>query len=130
QALEAAWRSVDFLVRRLETDEQLTVSLLDATRAELERDEPRSPALQKILDEAGPWAVIVGDMTFDLEGPDIALLGRLAAVARRAGAPFLAEAGPRLLGCESLLATPDPDDWDAAFGDPAVEAAWDRLRGS
>src|SRR5262249_17972157 len=34
QELEAAWRSVDFLTRRLETDSNLKVYLLDVTRDE------------------------------------------------------------------------------------------------
>ena len=38
RALEAAWRSLHFLIRRLETDEQLTVSVLDVTKAELTAD--------------------------------------------------------------------------------------------
>ena len=38
QALEATWRGLDFLLRTVETDEELTVSMLDLSRAELASD--------------------------------------------------------------------------------------------
>ncbi len=139
QALEAAWRSLHFLIRRLETDEQLTVSVLDVTKAELttalltagSRGRARSDRLLvESLDTAGgePWAVLVGDMTFEPTRPDVALLGRLAGLARRAGGPFLAAASPRFLGCDSLAAAPDPDDWRTEVDDPAGREAWEALR--
>src|SRR5262249_6999271 len=123
QGVEAAWRSLDFLVRRLDSAEHLTISLLDATRAELDSGLPGEIA------SAGPWAVIVGDLTFDANARDVALLGRLAESARRAGAPFLAGAGPRFIGSKSVLATPDPDNWNETIGDEPTRAAWAELRG-
>ena len=133
QALEACWRGLHFLTSRLETDAQLTLSLLDVTRAELAEDlgaaeDLSSSGIFKRLIEAEedrPWAVLVGAMTFGPSGEDAALLGRLAALARRAGAPFLAAASPRLVGCESFAAFPDPDDWDPS---PDPEGTWEALR--
>jgi type VI secretion system protein ImpC len=139
QALEAAWRSLHFLTRRLETDGQLTISLVDVTKAELAEDldsaeDLRSSGVFRLLvastaDGPGgrPWAVLIGDMTFEPTRPDVALLGRMAEVARHAGAPFLAAAGPRILGCESLVRTPDPDDWRRPL-DTEGGRAWESLR--
>jgi type VI secretion system protein ImpC len=130
QAAEAAWRAAAFLTRRLDTGPHLRLSLLDVSQAELaadlaSADDPAATGLCRLLADRAegdvPWAVVAGLYAF---GPDDAgLLARLAVVARRAGAPFLAEASPRLVGCESLARTPDPDDWR-----PGEAPAWGALR--
>jgi type VI secretion system protein ImpC len=139
QALEAAWRGLQFLTRRLNTDAQLTVSLLDLTKAELAEDlgstaDLRSTKVYKMLVETSvgqsggqPWAVLIGELAFEPNRDDVGLLGRLAELARRAGAPFLAAASPRMLGCNSLAATPDPADWVQVPSSEGQEA-WDALR--
>jgi type VI secretion system protein ImpC len=112
QALEAAWRGLFFLVRRLPTDVNLKIFLLDIAKPELAAD---LVATFELLVEnapgAEPWSVLVGNYTFDQSADDAQLLARMAAVARHAGAPFLAAASTRLLGCDSLDATPAPRHW-------------------
>jgi type VI secretion system protein ImpC len=135
RALEAAWRSLHFLVRRLETDGQLTVSVLDVTGAELAGDldqaaGPRPTGVDQALigpDDA-PWAVLIGDMTFGPDPSDVRLLEQMAGLARRAGAPLLAAGDPRILGTDSLAAAPDPEDWRPGEGDPAGRRDWEALR--
>jgi type VI secretion system protein ImpC len=51
----------------------------------------------------------------------------MARIAASLGAPFIAAAADRLLGCESLAATPDPAQWEPA-GDDDDRAAWEHLR--
>ncbi len=139
QALEAAWRGLDFLVSRLETDAQLKLYVLDLSKSELTDDlndanDLRSTGLYKLLVEqtigtAGgePWAVIGGNYTFDQTRQDAELLGRIARIAAAAGAPFIAAAESNLLGCESLAQTPDPDDWLPSRDDHG-QAAWQALQ--
>lgn len=138
QALEAAWRGLHFLVRRLETGSRLRVHAADlpvaALRADLARERLEEGALHRLLVEetvrtpgAEPWAVVVGLYTFDATADDAARLARLGALARVAGAPVLAAAHPRLAGCASFGATPDPDDWACTPGPEAADA-WVRLR--
>jgi type VI secretion system protein ImpC len=126
QALESAWRAVFFLVRRLATDTNLKVFLLDIAKPELAAD---LVATYKLLiaevPDAQPWAILVGNYTFDQTDEDLQLLGRMAAVAHQAGAPFLAAASPRVLGCDSFAGIPDPRDWRPAA--TAVQS-WDALR--
>ena len=129
QAMEAAWRGVYFLVSQLETNETLKMFLVDISKAELaadllEPEEITSTGLYKLLAketaEAGdqePWAVLAGNFTFDRTREDAALLSRMAKLAQATGAPFIAAAHPRFLGCESLAAAPDPDDWSPPTGD-------------
>jgi type VI secretion system protein ImpC len=124
QALEAAWRGVFFLVRRLSTGERLKVYLLDIAKTELAAD---MVATYQLLIEGTPrrepWAVLAGNYTFGLSSEDVLLLGRMAAVAKHAGAPFLAAGSPRVLGCDSLAETPEPRKWQAEGA-----AGWGALR--
>lgn len=140
QALEARWRSLQGLITGLETDEGLQVYLLDLSRAELVadmaaagRDLTASGLYRLLVEETGagmpggePWSLVVGDFRFAETEADLSLLAALGAVAAHAGGPFLAEAGPGLLGCRSLAVTSDPSDWREL---PAEEeAAWSALR--
>ena len=139
QALESVWQAVRFLVSRVETGEQMKLCLIDVSRDELAADlasagDLRATGMYRLLVEqtvetpgAEPWAVLAGNYTFGQTRGDADLLGRLAKIAKRAGAPFLAAAHPHLLGCASLAEAPDPDDWNlrAEAGD---RKAWQALR--
>jgi type VI secretion system protein ImpC len=139
QAIESAWRAVYFLVSRLETDEQLKLYLLDISKAEMAADlgatdNLRSTGIYKLLAEqtvetfgGEPWAVLAGNYTFDNSHEDAELLGRIAQIAKAAGAPFITAANDRVLGCESLAKTPNPDDWQRPT-DTKDSQAWETLR--
>lgn len=139
QAIEAAWRGLFLLVRRLDTDEGLKLYLLDVSREELAADlaaaeDLRASATYQLLVEqtvgtpgAAPWAVLAGNYTFGPTAADALLLARLGLVAQAAGAPFLAGADSRLFGCASVARTPDPDDWDEKVTEE-VRAVWQALR--
>jgi type VI secretion system protein ImpC len=123
QEIESAWRGVHFLASRLETDEQLKLYLLDISKAELaadlgSTDNLRSTGIYKLLAEqtvetfgGEPWAVLAGNYIFDNSREDAELLGRIAKIAKASGAPFISSVSDKVLGCESLANTPDPDDW-------------------
>lgn len=137
QGLEAAWRGVDFLIRRLETDEKLRVYLIDVSREELEADlaidgaEGTGAIRQLLVDKSSGtpggirWSLIVGCYSFGDESSDFGILERLASVAAAADAPFISAASAALAGSRGLALEPDPDDWTHA-----VSAEWDRLRRS
>ncbi|HMD97124.1 MAG TPA: type VI secretion system contractile sheath large subunit [Terriglobia bacterium] len=139
QALESAWRALFWLVRKVETNERLKLYLLDVSKAELTADlttaeDLRLTGVYKLLVEktvgtpgAEPWAVLAGNYTFEPNRDDARLLGRLAKVARAAGAPFLAAASSRVLGCESASEMPNPRDWKP-FADSEDARAWAALR--
>lgn len=139
QALEAAWRALFFLVSQIETGPKLKLHLLDISRQEFEADllgenDIESTALYKILVEqtsvragAAPWAVICGNYDFDFTSADAKLLERISLIASEAGAPFIAAAQSALVGCASLVKTPDPDDWRQSLS-PDIEADWEALK--
>ena len=92
QALEGAWRGVEFLVRRLDPDGELRIHLLDATLAELLED-PQATA-ECMAGSRQRWAVIVGIFGFGQSAEDEARLRILGRLAAAVGAPFLAEGQP------------------------------------
>jgi type VI secretion system protein ImpC len=105
QALEAAWRSLDFLVRNIEPEDRIQVYLFDTSKERLAADLLRNPEFQStntyraIVEEstrgtgADPWSLLVGNYAFDRNSSsDVDLLTHFGLLARAARAPFLAEA--------------------------------------
>lgn len=133
QALESAWRSVWSLTRRLDTDDHLQIHLLDVSAAELVADldkegTPERSALWRTIVDASagmPWSLLVGAFTFGWDDADLVPLSKLGMIARRAAAPFLAGAAPRLAGAPSFDRTGDASEWSAR-----PIAAWESLRAS
>jgi type VI secretion system protein ImpC len=95
QSLESAWRGLYFLVRRLETGENLRVYLLDLPQAEL-----TSAALRRAVGDV-EWALLAGLYYF---GPkDENALKELSFVARIAGAPLVAGLAPDVVGLDQAF---------------------------
>ncbi len=130
QALEAAWRGVDMLLRRIESSEDIGVLLLDVTLAELQADLAAndSPALFRLLRDREP-ALLIGNFTFCQCADDLRALGHLAEMAAQLAAPFVATAAPQLMGCDSFALHPDPDDWKITLPADLAEI-WQSLRQS
>ncbi|HJY77124.1 MAG TPA: type VI secretion system contractile sheath large subunit [Burkholderiales bacterium] len=103
KALEALWRGVHWLVSNLETDGELELHILDASRAELASN---FEAFRENITSSGPWSLVIGDYSFGLADEDLELLARLGAAASHAGGPFLAAAAPELAAGTS-------ERWDA-----------------
>lgn len=144
QRTEASWRALHFLITSIDTDETLTVYILDASKAEIVADmlaahragSPASSSLAKVIADraavpgADPWSLIIADLTLDFTTPDAALAAHLAACAARAGCPVIAAASPALAGCPSFAIAPDPDSWalHPSPDDAAAPAAWAAVR--
>jgi type VI secretion system protein ImpC len=128
QTVEAVWRGLEFLVRRIETSTKLQIVVYDITAEELAADLAASDKLdesglysllveQPAMDaNQGALSVIAGLYQWELTPPHADLLGRVAQVAAAAGAPFVGGVGP------DYLMTP-VKDWH-----PMVKQAWDSLR--
>jgi type VI secretion system protein ImpC len=127
QALEAAWRGVQWLVSSLELDENLQLHLFDVSREELLAD---VVACQGRLTESGlhraladrwrgvpggqAWHLLAGLYRFGHSDADIGLLAALGLVASQAGGPWIAEGDRALAGADD---------------DPVLQG-WRALRGS
>ncbi|MFQ5621867.1 MAG: type VI secretion system contractile sheath domain-containing protein, partial [Paracoccaceae bacterium] len=127
QALEAQWRSLDLLARRVETDETLEIVLHDVSAEEIAADLATADdlaqsglygLLSEAVEERGEpgFSAVFGLYTFEETPPHAELLARIARVAAHTGAPFFASISP------DFLKTAKADRH------PLVADAWDRLR--
>ncbi len=115
QELESAWRGLYFMVRRLETGENLKIFVWDMPKKELATADGQAALKRVAVDEAVgtpggvPWAVIAGVYWFGQE--DEAALLQIASIARRARAPFLSGVASEIVGLnkvfQTLRASPD-----------------------
>jgi type VI secretion system protein ImpC len=141
QEVEAAWRGIDFLIRRLDTGSDLRVYLCDMSKGEMVKDMASCAnvsgttlykrcvlqASEKLGGE--PWSLLLGCYHFSQEQTDIDALKSIAEIAHQAGAPFISGADDRLLGCELLAASPHCDEWRDVWTSVELEA-WEALRSS
>ncbi len=141
QALEAAWRGVEWLVGNIEDNEDLQLYLLDASLDELIQDikasggQANKTAIYHLLTESSlaipggePWSLVVGHYTFGEDAVTLSLLELLGAISAGCGGVFVAGASPKLLGCDSIDATPDASDWTEPK--TGIAQAWQLLRKS
>ena len=125
QALESAWRGLDWLLVRAAKGSTVEFVLLDISLAELTGDLKASENLtasgihQLLIDKGvrgpygQPWGAIVGNYLFDLTGPHAELLGRLAKIFRQANAPFLTTVDPKVLQPSFAFSADDAPAWQA-----------------
>jgi type VI secretion system protein ImpC len=108
QALEAAWRSLDLLVRGLDTDELVQIYVLDCSKEQI-----CAQLTSAAAGSTGRWGLLVGNFAFDRALlADVEVLERISLLAQTVGAPFLAECLP------------------SQQDDSKAEAAWQALRRS
>jgi len=138
QQMEAAWRSLYFLIRNVSTDTDLKIYLLDIKKESLmalmNSEEPDKTTFFKQYIEpysyvvgAKAWSVMLGNYSFGDNHEDIQLMKYMAVYAAQCNATFVAAAECSLLGCENLATTPDPDDWQIDR-DEDLLANWQKLR--
>jgi len=98
-----------FLIRRLETSQDLKVYVWDMSQADLTNPEGlaalRRVAVEETLGTPGadPWSVIAGLYYFGNEHESA--LAQIAAIARAAGAPFLAGVAKDVVGLTRVFQT-------------------------
>jgi len=143
QQLESAWRGLHYLVNNTETDEMLKIRVMNVSKKELGKTLKKykgaswdqSPIFKKLYEQeygqlgGEPYGCLVGDYHFDHTPGDVELLGQMAQVAAAAHAPFIAGAGPTLMGMDSWQELANPRDLGKIFAAPDY-AAWRSLRES
>jgi type VI secretion system protein ImpC len=143
QQLESAWRGLDYLVSNTETDEMLKIRVMNISKKDLAKTLKKykgvawdqSPLFKRLYEEeygqlgGEPYGCLVGDYHFDHTPPDVELLGQVAQIAAAAHAPFIAGAGPSLMGMDSWQQLANPRDLAKIFSAPDY-AAWRSLRDS
>lgn len=143
QQLESAWRGLHHLVTNTETDEMLKIRVMNISKKDLGKTLKKyagaawdqSPLFKKLYEEeygqlgGEPYGCLVGDYYFDHTPGDVQLLGQMSQVAAAAHAPFIAGAGPTLMGMDSWQELANPRDLAKIFGAPDY-AAFRSLRES
>jgi predicted component of type VI protein secretion system len=133
--LEALWRGLDWLVRRLD-DETCQAFVLDATPQQLGADLRSSADLgatqlgRLLIDDVQdrPWWLIALCHEFDATRNDLELLGRLAILGQQARTPVVAAAAHRLVGCTDPALAAEPQRW-SSIAQGTLADAWRLLRG-
>ena len=143
QQLEGAWRGLHYLVNNTETDEQLKIRVMCASKREVARSLKRhkgigwdqSPLFKKIYEaEYGqfggePFGALIGDFHFDHSPPDVEMLGEMAKIAAAAHCPFIAGASPTVMQMDSWQELSNPRDLTKIFQN-TEHTAWRSLRDS
>lgn len=134
--LEAAWRSLVFLLSRIDTSGKTRVYLVPVTRSDLaddllSTDDPEGTRLFDLLSRpplGAPerrWALALGAYEFGAEPGDADLLRRIGGAARLARVPWISGLAPESMGQGSFAGSQDGRDWpDSEPGE------WRSLRAS
>ncbi|MBJ6765046.1 type VI secretion system contractile sheath large subunit [Myxococcaceae bacterium JPH2] len=141
QKLESAWRSLKFLVDRVDFRENTRVEMLNLSKEDLQKDFEDSPEVVKsgmykiaYSNEYGvfggkPYGLLCGNYDFGTGPQDMELLRKCASVAAMSHAPFIANASPEMFGEESFTKLPDLKDLKSLFEGPQY-ARWHSFRES
>jgi type VI secretion system protein ImpC len=127
QKLEGSWRGLQYLIKNSETGAGLKIRMLNASKKELSKDLSKAiefdqSQLYKAIYEAEfgtaggePYGALIGDFEFNNTPPDLEMLGELSHIAAAGFAPFLAAAGPGMLGLDSFTDLAKPRDLEKIF---------------
>jgi type VI secretion system protein ImpC len=139
QKLESAWRSLRFLVERIDFRENIKLDLLSVDRDTLQADLEDSPDLTKsgfyrlvYSNEYGvfggkPYGVMNMNFAFGPGPQDVELLRKVGAVGAMSHVPVIANASPKFFGDETFASLPTLKDLKSIFEGPQY-ARWSGFR--
>lgn len=137
--VEASWRSLQLLLRRLDDHPNLQLHMIDASKEELladfaraEGDLEKSGVFKCLVERETasgnrPYNLVVGDFFITDEERDLHLLIDLATIAEAAGSALVVGGDSRLAGCPGLAGSVDPDDWHYPLSQEFAEG-WQAVR--
>jgi len=141
QKLESSWRSLRFVVERLDFRENIRLEILSVDKAALQADLEDAPDLTKsgfyklvYSNEYGvfggkPFGVMNMNVDFGPGPQDVELLRKVAAIAAMSHVPILANAAPQFFGNDSFRGLPNMKDLKSLFEGPQY-ARWHGFRES
>jgi type VI secretion system protein ImpC len=141
QALESAWRGLQYTVMNTETSTDLKIKVMNVSKDELYKmfqsyrgaAWDQSPLFKKVYEaEFGqlggqPYGTLVGDYYFAQSPVDVAVLEGMAKVASASHAPFITGTSPQLFGMDDWQELSKPRDLAKIFDTPEY-GAWRSLR--
>jgi len=141
QKLESSWRSLKFLVDKINFRENIKLEILNVDKDSLIEDFEDAPeVVQSGLYKIGytkeygqfggePYALMIGNYEFDAGARDVALMKNIASVATMMHAPFIGLASPKMFGVDSFTELPNLKDIKSIFEMPQY-AKWRSFRES
>ena len=114
QKMEAAWRSLKFLVDRTDFKKNVKIDIIDASKEEVATDFEDAPeTIQSGLykhvytseyDTPGgePYAALVSNFEFDSGPADVSLLQNVSKVSAACHCPFLGSVSPKFFGKQTI----------------------------
>jgi type VI secretion system protein ImpC len=141
QQLEAAWRGLAYVVERVDSTENIEVTIWSYSKEEAtedfgnESDVTRTRFFRYVYTEeygqhgGKPYAAVFANWEASPAHADVELLGRLASVAAMAHAPLLLAASPQLLRVRSFAELQSMTHPEGAFDGPGSER-WASFRAS
>ncbi len=139
--LEGSWRGLNHLVMNTETSTSLRIKVMYLSKRELFKDLDKavefdqSQLFKKVYEnEFGmpggePYSLLVGDYEFTGHPEDIDTLAKVSNVAAAAFTPFIASAGPSIMGFDDWRELAKPRDLAKIF-DNVEYAKWQSFRES
>ncbi len=141
QALESAWRGLNYLVMNSETASDLKIKVMNVGKDELRKmfssyrgaAWDQSPLFKRVYEaEFGqlgghPYGCLVGDYQFAHMPTDVEVLEGMAKISSAAHAPLISGTSSALFGMESWQDLAKPRDLGKIFDTPEY-AAWRSLR--
>jgi type VI secretion system protein ImpC len=139
QKLESAWRSLKFVIDRVDYRENIKTELLNCSKEDLQTDFEDAPEITKsglyrlaYTNEYGvfggkPYGAMFANYDFGPSPQDVALLQSCASVSAMAHAPFFAAAGPQFFGEKNYLNLPNLKDLKSIFEGPQY-TKWQSFR--
>lgn len=139
QHLEASWRSLHLITKRLDAHPQLSIDIFDISKRELREDLAKAgdnlenaQIFKRLISSQTsvgdmPYNVIVGDFYIEDTESDLALLIDMSTIAEAANSVFIAGADCKLAACPTLAGSADPDDWYYTLSDE-FKSAWQAVR--
>jgi type VI secretion system protein ImpC len=130
QKLESTWRSLLFLIDRVDFRENIRVEVLNLTKEELLEDFEDAPETVKsglfktvYSAEYGqfggkPYACLIGNYQFEASARDIRLLQHTAAVAAMSHTPFIGATAPEFFGLDDFNTLPNLKDLKSILEGP------------
>ncbi|MFL0803308.1 MAG: type VI secretion system contractile sheath large subunit [Agarilytica sp.] len=140
QALEANWRALYLLVRRLETNRNLKLFLFDISHEEMVDDlinceEVEASQLYRLFVEqtqipgATPYSVLQFNVQIQDDIDDLCVASAMGDIAQASGGVAITGASETLAGCENIVEGEDVDDWNYHVDD-AIYGTWKAIRAS
>jgi type VI secretion system protein ImpC len=130
QKLESTWRSLLFLIDRVDFRENVRIEVLNLTKDELLEDFEDAPetvksGLFKTIYSAEygqfggkPYACLIGNYQFEASARDIRLLQYTAEVAAMSHTPFIAATAPAFFGLDDFNTLPNLKDLKSILEGP------------